>query len=100
MFNPVAVSWFWRGVRGHSVTFAVLFAALLLGWSIMSELRHLLRHLGVHWIYAMILPTLFFIWLARSEDRFIPDEANRKLYARSLIAGSILLAIVIAKLRN
>jgi len=56
--------------------------------------------MGVHWLYAMILPAFFFMWLAKRENRFIPDESKRKIYARTLIVGSIVLAIVIAKLRN
>jgi hypothetical protein len=47
----------------------------------------------------MIIPTVLFVWLAKHEDRFIPDESRRKLYARGLIVGSILVAILIAKLR-
>jgi hypothetical protein len=78
----------------------VLFASLVLGWSISSEVGHLLTRLGVHWLYVMILPAVFFLWLAKHEDRFIPDESKRKLYARGLIVGSILAAIAIAKLRS
>jgi hypothetical protein len=100
MVNPFAISWLWRGFKGKSVTFAALFASLLLGWSISKEVAHLLTWMGVHWLYVMILPAVFFMWLAKREDRFIPDESKRKLYARSLIVGSILLAIVIAKLRG
>ena len=100
MVNPFAISWLWRGLKGHSVTFAVLFASLLLGGSISREVSYLLTRLGVHWLYVMILPAVFFMWLAKHEDRFIPDESKRKLYARSLIIGSILVAIAIAKLRG
>ena len=100
MVNPFAISWLWRGLKGNSVTFAALFASLLLGWSISGELGRLLTRMGVHWLYVMILPAFFFMWIAKRENRFIPDESKRKLYARCLIGGSILLAILIAKLRN
>ena len=100
MVNPFAISWLWRGFKGHSVTFAALFASVLLGWSIAAEVRHLLQRMGIHWLYAMILPTVLFMWLAKREDRFIPDESKRKIYARCLIVGSILLAIAIAKTEN
>jgi hypothetical protein len=96
MVNPFALSWLWRGFKGRSVTFALLFASCLLGWPIAGSADRLLVRLGVHWLYALILPALFFMWLAKREDRFIPDEKKRQLYARSLIAGSIVLAIVIA----
>jgi len=100
MVNPFAISWLWRGFRGRSVTFALLFASCLLGWPISREVGHLLARLGVHWLYALILPAFFFMWLAKREDRFIPDEQKRKLWARGLIAGAILLAILIAWLRK
>jgi hypothetical protein len=98
--NPFAIGWFWRGFKGKSVTFAVLFAAFVLGLSISHELNVLLHRLGVHWLYALIIPALLFMWLAKLEPRFIPDESKRKLYARSVIAGSLLLAILIAWLKK
>jgi hypothetical protein len=95
MINPFAISWLWRGFKGNSVTFALLFASLLLGWSLSHWVKVGLTHLGVHWLYVMIIPVVFFSWLAKREPLYIPDEAKRKLYARGLIAGSIVLAIVI-----
>ena len=82
------------------MTFAVLFAAFVLGWSISTELGLLLRRLGVHWLYALILPSLLFLWLAKREDRFFPDEAKRTFYARGLIAGSIAVALLLTWLLN
>lgn len=81
------------------MTFALLFASFVLGWSLSHWVNVVLLRLGVHWLYAMILPALFFMWLSKREDRFIPDEAKRKLYAHSLIAGSIGLAFLIACLK-
>ena len=97
--DPFAIGWFWRGCKGRSVTFAVLFAALVLGWSGSRELGVLLQRLGVHWLYAAILPALFFLWLAKLEKRFIPEERKRRLYARGLILGSLGVALLIAWLR-
>lgn len=100
MVNPFAISWLWRGFKGRSVTFALLFASFVLGWSLSHAVNVLLTRLGVHWLYALILPACFFMWLAKREDRFFPDEAKRTLYARGLIAGSILLAIAINQIRH
>lgn len=99
MVNPFALSWLWRGLKGNSVTFAALFASVLLGASIAGGFRHLLSSLGVHWLYVMLIPIFFFSWMSKMEPQWIPDEGKRKLYARSVIVGSILLAIAIAKLR-
>jgi len=99
MVNPFALSWLWRGFKGRSVTFALLFASCVLGWPVSGAVGRLLTRLGVHWLYVLIIPALFFMWLAKREDRFMPDETKRTLYARCLIVGSILVAILIAWLR-
>ena len=100
MVNPFAISWLWRGFKGRSVTFALLFASCVLGWSLSAELGRLLTRMGVHWLYVMILPGFFFMWLAKRENRFIPEETKRTLYARGLIVASIVLAIVINQIRH
>lgn len=96
MVNPFAISWLWRGFKGNSVTFALLFATCVLGWPLSDEFGRLLTRLGVHWLYVLMLPGFFFMWLAKREDRIIPEETKRKLYARSLIVGSVVLALLIA----
>ena len=91
--------WFWRGLKGHSVTFAALFASLLLGVSIADGVRHLLSMLGVHWLYVLILPAVLFGWMAKREPQWFGDEPKRRRIARSLLVGSIVLAVLIAWLR-
>jgi len=98
--NIFAVNWFIKGLRGSSVTFALLFATFVLGFSLAHYVRVVLARLGVHWLFVLILPVVFFGWLAKREDRFIPDERQRKLWARGLLAGSLALALVIARLRK
>lgn len=95
-----AVTWFWRGVKGHSVTFAALFASVVLGASIAGGFGRLLAALGVHWLYVLILPAVLFAWLNRREPRWLPEAGRRKLIARSLIFGSALLAIIINQIRT
>lgn len=97
MVNPL---WFWRGLKGNSVTFAALFASVLVGASIAGGFKHLLSSLGVHWLYVILIPIVLFSWLAGKEPQWIPDEAKRKLWARGLIIGSILLAILISWLKK
>lgn len=100
MVNPFAISWLWRGFKGRSVTFALLFASFVLGWSLSHAVNVFLTRLGVHWLYALVIPACCFMWLAKREDRIFPDETKRTLYARSLIAVSIILAIVINQIRH
>ncbi len=100
MVNPFAISWLWRGFKGRSVTFALLFATCVLGWPLSAHVNHLLTRLGVHWLYALILPAVFFMWLSKRETRFIPDERRRMFVARGMIAASLLVAILLAWLRR
>lgn len=97
--NIVVVSWFWRGLRGHSVTFSLLFASFVLGLSISGGVKHLLAALGVHWLYVLILPVVFFTWMNGREASWIPEEKRRRAIARSLLFGSIVLAILIDQIR-
>lgn len=97
MVNPF---WLWRGLKGNSMTFAALFASVLIGASIAGGFKHLLAALGVHWLYVILIPIFLFSWLAGQEPRWFPDEAKRKLYARGMIAGSIVIAIIVAALRK
>ena len=94
------VAWFWRGLRGHSVTFAALFASVVLGISIAGGLGRLLASLGVHWLYVLILPALLFRWLAGKEAGWLPDEKRRRVIARSILFGSVALAILINQIRH
>ncbi len=97
MVNPL---WLWRGLKGNSVTFAALFASVLLGASIAGGFKNLLSALGVHWLYVILIPVFLFSWLAKKEPQWLPDESKRKLWARGLIAGSIVLAIVINQIKH
>lgn len=100
MVNPFELSWLWRGLRGNSVTFALLFASCVVGLSLSHYVQLALSKLGVHWLYVLIIPVFFFSWLAKREPHWLPEERQRKLWARSLIVGSIVLAMLIAWLRR
>lgn len=98
--NIFVVSWFWRGLRGHSVTFSLLFASFVVGVSISGGVKHLLAVLGVHWLYVLILPVVLFTWLNKQEPKWLPDEPQRRRLARGLLFGSVVLAILINQIRH
>jgi hypothetical protein len=100
MVSPSLFSWLWRGFKGNSVTFAALFASLLLGASIAGGFQKLLSSIGVHWLYVILIPIFLFSWLSKKETQWLPDERRRKLWARGLIASSIVLAIVINQIKH
>ena len=96
--NPFAiVSWSWRALRGHSVTFASLFALGVLGISVLAEFRHVLSRFGAPWYVWLFVPLFVVSFLARKEAEWLPAIETRRRWARGLFFGSILLAIVIAK---
>lgn len=98
--NIFVLGWFWNGLKGHSVTFATLFALFLFGVSVAGGVGRLLSALGVHWLYVLLAPSVLFWWLNKKEPQWIPDPVKRKRIARSLLFGSIVLAVVINQIRT
>ncbi len=92
-----ALSWTWRALRGHSLTFSVLFALGLLGISAISEFRHLLSRLGAPWYAWFIVPLVAIGYFAKKEAEWMPDVVRRRRWARLVFFGSIVLAVLIAK---
>jgi hypothetical protein len=92
------LAWLWRALRGRSVTFAALFALMVLGASVFGGMREGLRWAGAPWLVAFLLPGLLIALLARKEQQWFPDEARRLWWARVLVFGSVFGAIVLALL--
>ena len=96
--NPFsALSWSWRALRGHSITFAAMFALGLLGISLVSEFRGVLTRMDAPWYAWLLIPMFVIGYVAKKESEWLPDVARRKRWARILFFGSILLAVLIAK---
>lgn len=91
-------SWLWRAWRGHSVTFAALFALAMLGVSAVGWFRHELRELGAPWWLALILPAVLIAVIARKEKDWMPDADRRSKWARWLAAGAIAFVMISTKL--
>jgi hypothetical protein len=95
--TPVSWLWLWRGLTGYSVTFALLFASLILGGSIAKATHHLFSALGFSWLLAFLLPLLLFRWLSNQEARWWPDVRMRRRVALGIIFGSTAVAMAIAR---
>jgi hypothetical protein len=91
------VPWFWRALRGHSVTFAALFALGILGVSVVGWFRHVLRELGLPWWVWLVLPAVAVAVLARKEKRWLPEEERRRKWARGVVAVAIAAVMLMAK---
>ncbi|MEO7414468.1 MAG: hypothetical protein ABIZ81_14040 [Opitutaceae bacterium] len=96
--NPfAAVSWYWRAWRARSITFAVLFALSLVGISVLSWLRYVLREVGAPWYLWLVAPFAAVAVLARKEADWMPDPAERRKWALRIVVGAIIVTVVIAK---
>lgn len=84
-------------MRGQSVTFAALFALGMLGFSVLHALRRMLHAMHAPWYLWLLLPFVIVSAASRWETRLLPDEAQRKRWARGLVFGSVALALLIAK---
>lgn len=93
-----AISWTWRALRGHSVTFAALFALALLGVSTLAVFRQVLERLGAPWYAWFLVPIIAIAYLARKESEWLPDPVTRRRWARGVFFGAILLSLLMAKL--
>lgn len=93
------VSWTWRALRGHSVTFALLFASTLFGLSVIASFRHLLGLWGAPWYVWLLVPIIAVGYLAKKEVEWMPDPETRRKWARRIFFGSIAVALVIGFFR-
>lgn len=93
------LSWAWRALRGHSVTFAALFACGLFGLSIMGSIRRLLNRVDAPWYVWLFVPILAIGYLAKKEAQWIPDVAQRRKWSQRIFFGSIALALLLAFFR-
>lgn len=97
--NPFsAVSWLWRVWRNHSVTFAVLFATTLLGFSVLGGFRQALRGLGAPWYVWLIVPIVAISVCAKKETVWIPELETRKKWSLWIVVGALFLSIAISRL--
>jgi len=83
MVNPFAIGWLWRGFKGNSVTFALLFASFVVGLSLSHYVNVLLTKAGSALAVCDVISAFFFMWLAKREDQIISNEAKHKLWARA-----------------
>lgn len=98
--TPISALWLWRGLSGHSVTFAALFASFVLGFSISKGFHHYLSWMGLSWIYVLIVPVLMFRILANAESKWIRDPRRRRSIALGILLGSIALSSALGWMRS
>lgn len=90
----------WRALRHYSLTFSIVFASAILGVSVISYLRLLLRQLSAPWLLLWIIPILLVGAAAKREDKWIPDPNLRRQLATALVLGSLAISIASTFLRD
>ena len=85
----------WKGLRGRSLTFSLVFAMALMGFSFAGLLRAPLRTIGLWGPLLFLLPLIATGLLARKEDKLPLKAPFKRLCSRILIYGSILLTLLI-----
>lgn len=85
----------WKALRGGSLTFALVFAMALLGFSFAGILRAPLRTIGIWAPLLFLLPLIATGLLAKHETRLPLQPRFKRLCGRLLVYGSIFLTLMI-----
>lgn len=85
----------WKGLKGNSLVFSMVFAMALMGFSLAGILRSPLKSIGLWWPLIFLLPIIAIGWSSRLERRLRLSDPFRRLICLILIAGSILLSVIL-----
>jgi hypothetical protein len=85
----------WKGLKGSSLVFSVVFAMAVLGFSLAGILRSPLKAIGLWWPLIFILPIIAIGWSAKFEQRLALEKNFKRLLCLILIVGSIVLSILL-----
>ena len=83
----------WRGLRGRSLVFSLIFAMAVMGFSLSGLLRSPMRAIGLWWPLIFLLPILLIGKTAKFERTFDLRPEFRRICCFILIYGSILLSL-------
>ena len=92
--NPLSIRALWKGLRGCSLTFSLVFAMAVMGSSFLGLLRAPLRTIGIWGPLVLILPIIATSLLAKHEVKLKVTNEMRRICSYMLIFGSILLAMI------
>lgn len=93
--NPLSLRALWKGLRGRSLTFSVVFALAIMGSSFGGLLRAPLRTIGIWGPLVLLLPIIATGMLAKHESKLKISDNMRRMCSYALIFGSILLAVIL-----
>ena len=83
----------WRGLRGKSLVFSLIFSMAVMGFSLAGLLRSPMRAIGLWWPLIFLLPIFFIGKTAKFERGLELRPEFRRICCFILIYGSILLSL-------
>lgn len=86
---------FWKGLRGNSLVFSLVFAMAVMGFSLAGILRSPMRAFGLWGPLIFLLPLIAIGWAAKLERKLDLGDRFRRFCCLLLIAGSILLSVLL-----
>lgn len=86
---------FWKGLKGNSLVFSLVFAMALLGFSLAGLLRSPMRAIGIWGPLIFLLPFIAIGFAAKLERRLNLETWFRRVCCLILILGSILLTLLL-----
>jgi len=95
--NIFGIRALWRGLRGKSLTFSLIFAMTVMGLSFAGTLRNSLGWVGLWGPLIWIFPILLTGWLSKNEYKMKISDEFRRTAAYGLIFFSSLLAFALWK---
>ena len=87
----------WKGLRGRSLTFSIVFAMAIMGSSFAGLLRMPLRTIGIWAPLVLILPIVATGLMAKYENRLPIRESFKRSCSVALIFGSVLVVACLAR---
>lgn len=87
--NILNIRLLWKGLKGHSVVFSLLFATAILGFSGSGAIRDIFSGLGVPWWLVWIVPILLIGAVAKREEAWLPNEKFRRWVSFSVLGFSL-----------
>lgn len=87
----------WKGLRGRSLTFSVVFAMAVMGSSFAGLLRMPLKTIGIWGPLVLILPIVATGLLAKQEQRLPVSVSFKRSCSVLLIFGSVLLVALLGR---
>lgn len=98
--NIFSIRTFFKAIKGNSLTFSLVFATAVLGFSISGVVRRSLHGIGIWWILAWIVPIVLISLLAKNESKLKLRDKFKRTICYILLGGSLACAYLIYRFED